>query len=145
VRVGSDEIEFRVSSNEIGGALAAADVRIPAGGGPPMLHRHAPSELYRVDRGELALYVEDEHGSIDRTVARAGCAVAIPGGREHTVRNESGAEARAFVVFSPGAEMERFVRAAADLAEDDPPPLERIVALAEAHGISMTRSVEAVA
>ncbi len=103
MRVGSDEIEFRVTSEESDGALAAAEVRIPAGGGPPMLHRHEPSELYRVEAGELAIYVEDEHGSIDRKLARAGSTVAIAGGREHTVRNESGSEARAFVVFSPGA------------------------------------------
>ena len=71
--------------------------------------------------------------------------MAIAGGREHTVRNESGAEARAFVVFSPGAAMERFVRAAAELGGDGPPAVEQVVALAEAHGISMTRSLEEVA
>ena len=145
MRVGSDEIEFRVTSDESEGALAAAEVRIPAGGGPPMLHRHDPSELYRVERGELAIYMENEHGSIDRKVTGPGATVAIPGGREHTVRNESDAEARAFVVFSPGAEMEAFVRAAGELGGNGPPGVEEVLAVAEAHGISMTRPVEEVA
>jgi len=142
VRVGSDEIEFRVTSEESDGALTAAEVRIPPGGGPPMLHRHEPSELYRVERGELALYVEDGSGSVRRTVARPGTVVAIAAGREHTVRNESEAEASAFVVFTPGGQMERFFRAAGELGGDGPPAPEQVVDLAEAHGITMTRSVQ---
>ena len=58
--------------------------------------------------------------------------IHIPGGRSHSVRNESAAEARAFVVFSPGAEMERFVRAAAELGAPSPAD---VAALAERHGI----------
>jgi hypothetical protein len=66
--------------------------------------------------------------------------VTIPGGRAHTVRNESGAEVLAYVVFAPGAEMERFVRAAAALAS--PAPAE-VLALAERHGIEMAGPVAA--
>ncbi len=62
--------------------------------------------------------------------------VAIPGGREHTIRNESAAEARAFVVFAPGAPMERFARAAAAGTAD-------VIALAAAHGIEITRPLVA--
>ena len=56
--------------------------------------------------------------------------VHIPGGVAHTVRNESGAEAEAFVVFTPGTEMEAFVRAVARDPGDVP-------ALAARHGIEM--------
>src|SRR3712207_2694595 len=110
VRVGTDELTFRVTSAATGGALLAAEVRLPAGGGPPALHRHAPEEVYRVEEGELALYLEGPEGETQRLVATAGSVVHIPGGRAHTVRNESAAEALAYVVFAPGAEMERFVR-----------------------------------
>jgi hypothetical protein len=58
---------------------------------------------------------------------------------EHTVRNESAEEVEAVVLFSPGEPMERFARAAADL---DAPGHAELVALAEAHGIEMTRSIE---
>jgi oxalate decarboxylase/phosphoglucose isomerase-like protein (cupin superfamily) len=139
IRVGADALTIRVTSEESGGAITAVEVQMPADGGPPMLHRHEPCELYRVESGELAFYVEDDDGAVKRTVGGAGSVVSIPGGREHTIRNESGEEARAFVVFSPGAPMERFVRAAGALANPD---VQEVLALASAHGIQMTRPVE---
>ena len=100
LHVGAEEITFRVTSDQSKGKLVALETLIPAGGGPPMLHRHASFEAYRVDGGELAFYVEDEGGIVQRSVRRAGAVVAIPAGREHTIRNESDAPARAFVVFA---------------------------------------------
>lgn len=117
--------------------MLAVEVTIPPGGGPPALHRHAPAKVYRVETGRLAIYLEDEHGTIDRVDAGAGAVVSIAGGRAHTVRNESEAEARAYVVFAPGRPMERFVRAAAAAAGDVP----RVLALAAEHGIEMTGPV----
>jgi mannose-6-phosphate isomerase-like protein (cupin superfamily) len=87
------------------------------------MHRHPSEELYRVETGELTVYRDSE-----RIVAGPGAVVHIAGGQPHTVRNESEAEARAYVIFSPGTEMERFVRAVAADPSD-------VVALAEAHGI----------
>jgi oxalate decarboxylase/phosphoglucose isomerase-like protein (cupin superfamily) len=136
--IGGDEVAFRVTAQESAGALTALDVRLPPGGGPPVLHRHAPYELYRVESGELAFYLEDDDGAVRRSVAGPGSLVSIPGGREHTVRNESAADAQAFVVFSPGEQMESFARAAHDRPED-------VMALASAHGIEITRPVEEVA
>jgi len=127
--VGTDELTFRVTSAESDGALLAVEVRMPAGGGPPALHRHAAAEIYRVERGELAIYLED-----DRIAAGPGSVVNIPGGRAHTVRNETEAEARAYVVFAPGTEIERFMRAAGALTA--PGPAE-VMALADRHGIEM--------
>ncbi|MDA0170336.1 cupin domain-containing protein [Solirubrobacter taibaiensis] len=121
IRVGADELTFQVTSE----TLLAVEVRMPPGGGPPGLHRHAPDELYRGERGEFTIYLEDE-----RIPLGPGDVVHIPGGVAHTVRNESGEEALAYVVFSPGAEMEAFVRAAAAL--DDPAGVRP---LAERHGI----------
>ena len=127
--VGTDELTFRVTSAESDGALLAVEVRLPAGGGPPALHRHAAAEIYRVERGELTIYLED-----DRITAGPGAVVNIPAGRAHTVRNESAAEAHAYVVFAPGTEIERFMRAAGALAA--PGPAE-VMALAGRHGIEM--------
>jgi mannose-6-phosphate isomerase-like protein (cupin superfamily) len=124
MRVGGDEIDIKVSSEE----LLVAEVRMAAGGGPPGLHRHDAAEVYRVDEGELAIYVDGE-----RRTTRAGEVVHIPGGAAHTIRNESGAPARALVVFSPGAEMEAFVRAVAAAPPRRP---EDVMALAERHGIT---------
>ena len=137
LQVGRDEITLRVTSEATGGTLLVADVALPAGGGPPGLHRHAPEEVYRVQCGELTLYVEDDRGDVQRVSAGPGAVVHIPGGRAHTVRNESGAEALAHVVFSPGAEMEQFVRSASALAAGGEPGVEDVLALAERHGIEM--------
>ena len=125
LKVGHDQITLRLDSEGSGGTMVAAEVTIPAGGGPPALHRHPSAELYRVQRGELALYLGDE-----RIPAAEGAVVHIPGGMAHTVRNETDTAAQAFVVFTPGTEMERFVRAVAASPGD-------VVALAEEHGIEM--------
>lgn len=142
VEVGGDVVEFQVTSAVSGGALVAYEVTFAPGGGPPMLHRHEAFELFRVDAGELAFYLEDERGETRRSVAAAGTVVAVPGGREHTVRNESGAPARAFAVLSPGAGIERFARGAGELgghgADADPA---EVLALAAASGIEITRPV----
>lgn len=146
VEVGGDLVEFQVTSERSGGALVAYDVTFAPGGGPPMLHRHEAFELFRVDSGELAFYLEDEDGETRRSVAPAGTVVAIPGGREHTVRNESAAPARAFAVLSPGAAMERFARGAGELAgHGEDANVEEVLALAAASGIEITRPVAAVA
>jgi mannose-6-phosphate isomerase-like protein (cupin superfamily) len=126
--VGADELTFRATSEATGGALLAVEVRIPPGGGPPALHRHAAAEIYRVEAGELAIYVDEE-----RVAAGPGAVVAVPGGRRHTVRNESGLEARAYVVFAPGCDMEAFMRAAAGASD-----AAEVSSLAELHGIEMT-------
>ena len=135
LQVGADELTFRVTSAQSDGVLLAIEVRLPAGGGPPALHRHAPAEVYRVERGELAIYVEDDAGEVERIATSPGAVVHIPAGRAHTVRNESDADAHAYVVFTPGTEIERFMRAAGALTD-----AAGIVALAERHGIEMLRS-----
>ena len=134
--VGADELRFRVTSADSDGALLAFEIRMPPGGGPPALHRHEPAELYRVEHGEFAFYIGDEDGLVTRSTAGPGQVVAIPGGREHTVRNESAGDSAAFVVLAPGAEFERFVRAAAEGGA--------IAALAAEHGVEITRPFEAV-
>lgn len=146
VDVGGDVIEFKVTSEESGGALVVYDVTFAPGGGPPMLHRHDAFEMFAVSAGELAFYLEDEQGETVRRLAAPGAVVAIPGGREHTVRNESEQGARALAVLSPGVEMERFARGAGELAGHGAGArVEDVLALAAASGIEITRPVAAVA
>src|SRR5687767_6171688 len=94
LQVGTDVITIRAASDETAGALFAAEVEMQPGGGPPLMHRHAPSELYHVLDGEFAFYIADEGGTVHRTTGAAGAVVPIPGGRPHTIRNESSATAR---------------------------------------------------
>jgi oxalate decarboxylase/phosphoglucose isomerase-like protein (cupin superfamily) len=131
LKIGSDEITLHVTSDDTPGSLLACDVKIPAGGGPPAMHRHPSAEVYRGDEGVLALYVEDEAGAVERIAVTPGDVVHIPGGRPHTVRNESPFDARAYVTFVPGTEMERFVLAVASRPHD-------VASLAQQHGIEFT-------
>jgi oxalate decarboxylase/phosphoglucose isomerase-like protein (cupin superfamily) len=117
--------------------MLAIEVQMGPGGGPPGLHRHAPEEVYRVERGQLTVHLEDGLGEVQRIVAEPRTVVHIPGGRMHTVRNESREDASAYVVFTPGTEMEQFLNAANRLAGAGPPEFAEVLALAQRHGIEM--------
>jgi len=137
IALGSDELCVLATSAQTGGALFAVTVRMPPGGGPPLLHRHAPGEVYHVLSGEFAFYIGRPDGTVHRLTAAAGQVVPLEGNTPHTVRNESDADALAFVVHAPGAPMEQFSRAAAALAATSEPTMDAMLVLAERHGIEM--------
>jgi O-acetyl-ADP-ribose deacetylase (regulator of RNase III) len=63
--------------------------------------------------------------------------VPLPGGTPHTGRNQSDADAVAFVVHTPGPVMEGFTRAAAAVAIAGSSSIEDVLSLAERHGVEM--------
>jgi mannose-6-phosphate isomerase-like protein (cupin superfamily) len=135
LEMGGDEILVRATSAETAGALFAVEVRMPPGGGPPVMHRHAPGEVYLVLEGELTFYVAAADGTVRRRTARAGDVVPLAGATPHSIRNESDAAARAFAVHAPGAPMEGFARAVAGL-----PPghtMDDVLAIAAQQGIEL--------
>jgi len=137
LHLGGDEVTVLATCAQTGGTLFAVAVRMPPGGGPPVMHRHDPGEVYHVLEGEFAFYVRDPAGPVQRTIATAGDVVPLPGGTPHTIRNESAADAIAFVVHAPGAPMEGFCRAAAALAADGEPSMEAVLSVAARHGIEL--------
>ena len=137
IRLGADTITVRATSAETDGALFAVEMRMPPGGGPPVMHRHAPGEVYRVLSGEFTFYLGHAEEGVRRITAGAGAVVPLAGNTPHTVRNETSEDAVAFVVHAPGPPMEGFSRAAAALAADGPPPLEEVLRIAEQHGIEL--------
>jgi mannose-6-phosphate isomerase-like protein (cupin superfamily) len=137
LRLGTDEIVVHATSAQTGGALFAVEIHMPPGGGPPVMHRHDPGEVYFVLQGEFACYAEDPDGSVRRWTAAAGAVVPLAGGTPHTIRNESGAGAAAFVVHAPGAPMEGFLRAGAALAADGNPGTDAVLAIAAQHRIEL--------
>jgi mannose-6-phosphate isomerase-like protein (cupin superfamily) len=141
--LGTDEMTVLTTSAQTDGALFAVAVRMPPGGGPPIMHRHEPGEVYHVLEGEFTFYVGDPNDRVDRITAYAGQVMPLAGGTPHTVRNESGRDAVAFVVHAPGAPMEQFTRAAADLATKHDVDVAAVLALAEQHGIEMLGPVPA--
>lgn len=137
LRVGSEQAIVLATSQETNGDLFAVELRMPPGGGPPVMHRHAPSEIYRVLAGEFTFYITGPDGTTTRRVARAGESMTLAGNTPHTVRNESTEEAVAVQVHAPGGPMERFTRDAAELAADHTPGIEEVLAIAERNGIEM--------
>jgi mannose-6-phosphate isomerase-like protein (cupin superfamily) len=94
------------TSAETGGALFAGNIRMQPGGGPPVMHRHDPGEVYYVLDGEFTFYIGGFGRPLQRVTATRGQVVPLAGGTPHTMRNESVADAVAFVVHAPGAPME---------------------------------------
>ena len=62
-RLGTDEIVVLATGEQTGGTIFAVEIRMPPGGGPPVMHRHDPGEIYHVLDGEFTFYVGDPSGS----------------------------------------------------------------------------------
>lgn len=58
VLLGTDEITILATCAQTGGTLFAVQVRMRPGGGPPVMHRHEPGEIYHVIDGEFTFYVQ---------------------------------------------------------------------------------------
>ena len=137
LRVGAEEAVVLATSAETGGHLFAVELRMPPGGGPPVMHQHAPSEVFRVLSGEFTFYVTEPDGATRRRTAVAGDTVTLAGDTPHTIRNESSETAVAFQVHAPGAAMEGFTRGAAALAANGTPAMEDVLAVAQENGIEL--------
>jgi quercetin dioxygenase-like cupin family protein len=142
--MGQDKITILATSAQTGGALFAVEVRMPPGGGPPLMHRHAPGEIYHVLEGEFTFYTAPDDGPPSRVTARAGDIVPLAGGVPHTVRNESSADAVGLLVHAPGAPMENFTRAVAAAAADGPPDMAEVLEIAARNGIELLGPIPAL-
>jgi mannose-6-phosphate isomerase-like protein (cupin superfamily) len=142
--LGTEEVTVVAANAETNNALFAVELRMPPNGGPPVMHRHDPSEVYYVLEGEFTFYVQDEEGQVHRRTATAGETVPLAGGTRHTIRNESAADALAFVVHAPGAPMEGFLHAAAELAASGQTGMEPVLAIAAQHGIELLGPIPSV-
>jgi len=143
LKLGSDDITVLATSADTDGALFAVEVRMAPGGGPPMMHRHDPGEIYLVTEGEFTFYV-GLGADARRVTAGPGDVVPLAGGTPHTSRNESDADAVAIVVHAPGPPMESFIRAVTALADRaGEPGMDDVLALAARSGIEMLGPVPA--
>lgn len=142
LRLGTDELVVLMTSAQSGGALFAIEIRMPPGGGPPVMHRHEPSEIYYVQRGEFTIYTGEllpggGWTAAQRVTAAAGDVVPLAGNTPHTIRNESDTDAVALVVHAPGTAFEGFVRAGAALAAEGEPSMDQFLDIAARNGIEL--------
>lgn len=149
LRLGTDELTVLMTSAQSGGAMLALQIRMPPGGGPPVMHRHDPSEIYFVQRGEFTVYTGEllpggKWTDVRRVTAAAGDVVPLAGGTPHAFRNESSTDAVAFVVHTPGTAFEGFVRAGAALAADGDPSMAQVLDIAARNGIELLGPIPTV-
>ncbi len=137
IRMGTDEVIVLATCAQTNDDLFAVEIRMQPGGGPPVMHRHQPSEVYYVLRGEFTFYVGDEIGTVRRFTAAAGATVPLAGGTPHSVRNESHSDAAAFVVHAPGPVMENFSRATAALMANGSPSMADVLDVAQRNGVDI--------
>jgi mannose-6-phosphate isomerase-like protein (cupin superfamily) len=143
LRLGPDEITVLATCAQTGGALFALEIRMPPGGGAPVMHRHSPGEIYHVLAGEFTFYTAEDDSTVRRITAAAGDVVPLAGGVPHSVRNESTADAVAFVVHAPGAPMENFTRAVAARAAVAEADMNTVLTIAAQHGIDLLGPIPA--
>ena len=92
---------------------------MPPGGGPPVMHRHAPSEIYRVLSGELVFCTTTEDGT-SRRVASPARPSPFRAPR-HTDPQRVGRRDGRLLRPRTRRRREGFARAAATLAAEAPP------------------------
>lgn len=128
---------YKALAAETGTGLTVIEAIVPPGAGaPPHTHRHEDEAFYILD-GEIVFEIEGR--SLPLRVS-AGGFIFAPRGGQHAFRNASSANARMLVITTPGAGMERMFGAfdkATQEAADGMPPLDDIVAIAAANGVTI--------
>jgi quercetin dioxygenase-like cupin family protein len=128
--------ELKASSDETDGEAAIFEMTIPAGAGPPP-HTHPGGEAVYVLEGNVRYHIEDEVHE-----GGPGSFFYMP---EGTWENfEPTTQVRLLVIYAGGG-ADRFFDEAAEPAKkrelppppDSPPDIERIMSVAEKHGMAM--------
>ena len=107
--VGTDVNTIKASGRDTSDKLLVVEVTVSPGGGPPILHRHAYSEIFLFQEGEFEISTVDEDYTLSTMRVGAGDTVSIPSMAWHNFKNVGASPGRFIVVHSP-AVMEEFMR-----------------------------------
>jgi mannose-6-phosphate isomerase-like protein (cupin superfamily) len=105
----TDVVTIKASGRETSGQLLVLEVRVPAGGGPPVLHRHQYVETFYILEGEFEVDTADADNRFSTMKITAGDTVSIPSMVWHNFKNVGVGPGKFIVVHSP-AVMESFIR-----------------------------------
>lgn len=131
----------KVTAAQTGGAYSLFEVVSQPLGGPPPYIEHQEDECFYVLEGEF------EFLDNDRTLrASSGSLIYIPRGNLRAYKNVGDKPGRMLVSQTPGGLHERFFEEIGEEAVDkvnpplmqDPPDVERLVAIATRYGIELT-------
>ncbi|MBE7555937.1 MAG: cupin domain-containing protein [Anaerolineales bacterium] len=107
--VGTDVVTIKASGQETSGQLLVLEVRVPPGGGPPVLHRHQYAETFYILEGEFEVETAAAANRLSTRRITAGDTLSIPSMVWHNFKNVGAGPARFVVVHAP-AVMESFIR-----------------------------------
>jgi quercetin dioxygenase-like cupin family protein len=121
-----------LSADESSGAMSVVDSLSPAGNGPPRHIHQREDEVFILHSGECEFWLEGE--TFRR---RAGQAVFVPKGREHTFRVVGEMPCRHLIILTPGG-FEGFFAEMARGGFRIPEDMDQVSASAERHSLRFT-------
>ncbi|PSR54979.1 hypothetical protein AHMF7605_16445 [Adhaeribacter arboris] len=77
-KLGSDLVVVKAGSQETAGTMLVLEVTVPAGSGPPMLHRHIYSETFYFLEGDFMVSTTNSHSRLQTQIVQPGDVLAIP-------------------------------------------------------------------
>jgi mannose-6-phosphate isomerase-like protein (cupin superfamily) len=99
--VGADVTTIRASGRDTSGDLLVLEVTVPPGGGPPVLHRHAYSEVFQFLQGEFEVSTVDENYALSAVRVGAGDTASIPSMAWHNFKNVGATPGKFIAIHSP--------------------------------------------
>ena len=98
--VGTDVISIKAAGSNTSDTMLVFEIVVPPGGGPPTLHRHAYSEVFRVLEGEFEATTLGKDGRPIALRVGVGDTLSIPSMVWHNFKNPGAVPARLIVVHS---------------------------------------------
>ena len=98
---GTDVVTIKAGGDTTAGNLLVFELRVPAGGGPPTLHRHAYSEVFYLLDGECTVSTLDADGRLQTMTLSGGDTIAIPSMAWHTFKNVSARTCTLLAIHTP--------------------------------------------
>lgn len=99
--VGADVLTLKASSDQTAGSMLIFETLVLPGGGPPMLHRHAYSEVFYFLKGEFEISTVDAEMRLQTQRVKTGDSVAIPSMAWHNFKNVGATHGKFLAIHSP--------------------------------------------
>lgn len=138
-----DRYTIKITGTETRGMLALVECLIyPDSFSPPHIH-HAEDEMFYILEGTLTLWAGG------RTIhGEAGTFIHIPKGMIHAFKNESEAQVRTLIMFTPAGFEHYFLAVGVPVSEEQPTPppldsdaMESVIHLAPTYQMEITTAL----
>ncbi|MCF2502035.1 cupin domain-containing protein [Dyadobacter sp. CY107] len=119
-----DVVTIKVPSSQSAESMLVVDASVPAGGGPPVIHRNPASKVFYFLEGIFQITTVDSDSQVRTVRTATGDMVCIPAMTWHNIKNVGETTGRYFGIHSP-PQMEPFIREIGQLIDDplNPPPV----------------------